>query len=87
MLPTEEIFAKLANRAGLKVDGLYTFGRCYAETLRRWRDRFIQHQDQLSKHGLDRRFYRMWQYYLEYCEVGFDHGTIDVAQFTLSHDI
>lgn len=85
MLPTEDIFINLANDAGLKVDRLYRFGSCYAETLRRWRDEFIQNQDHLEQLGLNERFYRMWRYYLEYCEVGFDHKTIDVAQFTLSH--
>lgn len=85
MLPTQDIFIDHANSAGLKVDGIHQFGKCYAETLRRWRDKFITTETTLTDHGLDDRFYRMWRYYLEYCEVGFDHGTIDVAQFTLSH--
>jgi len=86
MLPTQEVFIDHAKNAGLKVDNIHQFGKCYAETLRRWKDKFISTKATLSDHGLDDRFYRMWRYYLEYCEVGFDHGTIDVAQFTLSHE-
>lgn len=86
MLPTEELFIKYANDAGLKVSSVYSFGKCYAETLRQWREKFLEAKDNLSDFGLDERFYRMWLYYLEYCEVGFDHETIDVAQFTLGHN-
>lgn len=86
MLPTEELFVKHANDAGLKVSSIYKFGKCYAETLRRWREKFLEQKNNLSEFGLDERFYRMWLYYLEYCEVGFDHETIDVAQFTLGHN-
>ena len=33
--------------------------------------------------GFDARFKRMWEYYLAYCEVGFDLGAIDVGLFKL----
>jgi cyclopropane-fatty-acyl-phospholipid synthase len=33
--------------------------------------------------GFDERFRRMWIYYLVYCEVGFDHGMIDVGLYRL----
>lgn len=85
MLPSVEEFSRQANIAGLKVDSTYLFGKCYAETLRRWRQKFTQEWPSLKALGYDERFYRMWLYYLEYCEVGFETGVIDVAQFTLSH--
>ena len=28
--------------------------------------------------GFDQRFRRMWEYYLAYCEAGFQFGAIDV---------
>lgn len=43
----------------------------YAETLRRWRERFHQQLDSVRALGLDDRFIRMWDYYLAYCEAGF----------------
>jgi len=85
MLPSKEAFNEKADLAGLKVDNTYSFGPCYAETLRRWKHSFTKAWPKLEQQGFDGRFYRMWLYYLEYCEVGFDTGTIDVAQFTLTH--
>ena len=85
MLPTEKLFIKHANDAGLDVTSVFKFGKSYAETLRQWREKFLEAKNNLSDFGLDERFYRMWLYYLEYCEVGFEHETIDVAQFTLGH--
>ena len=52
----------------------------YAETLRRWRARLFENIDAVRALGLDDRFIRMWEYYLCYCEGGFDERTIGVAQ-------
>jgi len=35
--------------------------------------------------GFDARFKRMWNYYLAYCQVGFEHGSFDVGPFKLVH--
>ena len=60
----------------------------YAETLRRWQNDFLQAWPEIQDLGFDDRFRRMWLYYLCYSEVGFDTGTTDVAQFTLTrHEI
>ena len=34
--------------------------------------------------GFDERFIRIWEFYLAYCEAGFDAGDIDVVQYTLA---
>ncbi|GHF11447.1 cyclopropane-fatty-acyl-phospholipid synthase [Kordiimonas sediminis] len=85
MLPSKEAFREHANAAGLTVTDCFAFGPDYAETLRRWRESFITSWPRLQQQGFDDRFYRMWLYYLEYCEAGFDAGTIDVVQFSLRH--
>ena len=85
MLPSKEIFVEKAAEAGLEVVDTYAFGKSYAETLRRWKQAFVTHWALLKKQGFDDRFYRMWLYYLVYCEVGFDAKTTDVVQFTLIH--
>jgi cyclopropane-fatty-acyl-phospholipid synthase len=33
--------------------------------------------------GFDRRFKRMWEFYLAYCEAGFRTGSTDVLQAAL----
>ena len=35
--------------------------------------------------GYDERFIRMWDFYLAYCEAGFDTLCTDVHQFELKH--
>ncbi|MEQ9246458.1 MAG: class I SAM-dependent methyltransferase, partial [Nitratireductor sp.] len=60
------------------------FGLDYAETLARWRDRFLAAWPEIRELGFDERFRRMWEYYLAYCEAGFRSGNVDVTQLTLS---
>lgn len=52
----------------------------YAETLRHWREKFYENLNQVKKLGYDNRFIRMWEYYLCYCESGFDERTIGCVQ-------
>lgn len=83
MLPSPEAFDAAAKRGGFDVRDAYFFGTSYAESLRRWDHAFRENWPEIAKVGFDERFRRMWHYYLRYCEVGFDHGTIDVGQFLL----
>ena len=86
MLPSRTALKQLMQEHGLKVTDEYRFGRDYAETLRRWRVNFDAAWPDIEKLGFDARFKRMWHYYLAYCEVGFDHGAIDVVQIRVEHD-
>jgi cyclopropane-fatty-acyl-phospholipid synthase len=52
----------------------------YAETLRRWRDKLFDNLGALRGLGLDDRFLRMWEFYLCYCEGGFEEREIGVVQ-------
>lgn len=58
----------------------------YAQTLRNWLDRFMEHADQLPA-SYDDRFLRMWRYYLVASEMSFRVGRQCVFQFQLSHKI
>ena len=83
MLPCPEVFQKLASREGLRVRDKHCFGDDYAETLRRWHDRYRHATGGLRALGFDERFDRLWQFYLVYCEVGFRTGSTDVMQVEL----
>lgn len=85
MLISESRFRALAEAKGLEWRDPVYFGAHYAETLRRWRERFDRAIDQgtLPPH-FDETFVGLWRYYLMYCEGGFRGGTIDVAQVTLA---
>lgn len=50
----------------------------YAETLRRWRRRFLDGEAEVAALGMDARFRRTWDYYLAYCEGAF-HERVNLA--------
>jgi len=52
----------------------------YARTLRTWRERFFANIDGVRKLGYPESFVRMWEYYLCYCEAGFQERYIGDAQ-------
>jgi cyclopropane-fatty-acyl-phospholipid synthase len=84
MLVSEARLAALAGEAGLSWQDRRGYGLHYAETLKRWRDRFdAAVAEGRLPGGFDPRFHRLWRYYLMYCEGGFRGGGIDVAQVTL----
>jgi len=55
-------------------------GPHYAETLRRWRQQFLANLDAVRRLGYDERFIRMWDYYLAYCEAGFEERIVGDVQ-------
>jgi cyclopropane-fatty-acyl-phospholipid synthase len=61
-----------------------SFGGDYAKTLHLWFERFNRHWPEIEKLGFDKRFRRMWSYYLAYCEGGFASQNTDVLQMTLA---
>ena len=81
MLPTREILAQQAKRAGLQFETVKLFGRDYARTLAMWRERFEAAWTSVSALGFDEAFRRRWNYYLCYCEAGFSEGAIDVGVY------
>jgi cyclopropane-fatty-acyl-phospholipid synthase len=56
----------------------------YAETLRRWRLRFVERWDEVAKLGYDEEFRRTWEFYLAYCEAGFRSRYLGVSQLQLT---
>ena len=83
LLPSREAFRAEAAKAGLELVNELPFGADYAETLRRWRLRFLAQDVQVRQLGFDTRFMRIWEFYLAYCEAAFAAGNTDVVQFTL----
>ena len=83
LLPSPKEFRKAAARAGLVVVNELDFGLDYAETLRRWRERFMSVEGPVRQLGFDSRFLRIWEFYLAYCEAAFATGNTSVMQFTL----
>ncbi len=83
LLPSPSAFRETAAAAGLVVVNELDFGLDYAETLRRWRDRYLASEGPVRQLGFDTRFLRIWEFYLAYCEAAFATGNTSVMQFTL----
>jgi cyclopropane-fatty-acyl-phospholipid synthase len=84
-LPSDSALTAEIRRAGLALSKVEHFGRSYARTLAEWRNRFRAAWPSIAPLGFDQRFQRLWDYYLSYCEAGFEEGSINVGFYTLKH--
>lgn len=83
LLVDEPQFEALARERRMSWDAREGFGRDYAETLKRWRERYDGAIAAGRLEGFEEPFHNLWRYYLMYCEGGFRGGAIDVAQVTM----
>lgn len=85
LLPSVEAIVGITERCtGLRTVDMYSLQHDYAETLRLWRERFLQRSAALAALGFDDTFQRMWELYLAYSEAGFRSGYLDVYQWTFA---
>ena len=84
MLPTVEIIERETARSGLKLVEKELFGNGYARTLEEWRRRFLESWHAIEALGFDERFKRTWEYYLAYCQAGFETGAINVGLYKVA---
>lgn len=68
----------------LRVQHLEDIGLDYARTLREWRHNFHARLDRIRALGYPQRFIRMWEFYLCYCEGGFEERAIGTVQMLLT---
>jgi cyclopropane-fatty-acyl-phospholipid synthase len=60
------------------------FGPHYARTLALWRQRFMDQLPRVRSLGYSDSFIRKWDFYLSYCEGGFEERCLGVAQILLT---
>jgi cyclopropane-fatty-acyl-phospholipid synthase len=70
-------------RAGLLVTDIEILRLHYAETLKAWRERFLAHRDDVER-IYERRFVRMWEFYLAASEMSFREQNMMVMQIQLT---
>ena len=73
----------LAQHTGLQIAARRDLGGHYADTLRLWRNQFMENWAEIQGQGFDHTFRRMWELYLAYSEAGFRSGYLDVSQLQL----
>ena len=66
----------IGRASDLRLFNLEDIGPSYALTLQAWRERLHHNLPQVLELGYDRRFTRMWDFYLAYCEGGFRERSI-----------
>ncbi len=85
MLPTTKIIECEIAAAGLRLVTSEFFGDSYARTLGEWQRRFQRAWPAIEALGFDDRFKRTWEYYLAYCEAGFEAGAVNVGLYKITH--
>ncbi len=84
-LPSHEaILSTVRDHTDMVMVGMHEIGLDYAKTLQAWRRRFLGKLDQVRTLGFDDSFIRMWNYYLCYCQGGFEERIIGTAQILLA---
>ncbi|HBI21713.1 MAG TPA: SAM-dependent methyltransferase [Legionella sp.] len=68
------LLTAMTRASDLRLFHLEDIGLHYAKTLRLWRERFFQEQENVIALGFDKAFIRLWDFYFSYCEAGFAEG-------------
>jgi cyclopropane-fatty-acyl-phospholipid synthase len=80
----QEIHKSLVRSTRLSLYDMEDIGMHYAYTLAEWRERFHNSKTKVRALGFDERFYRMWDYYLAYCEGAFRERHVSDVQLMLT---
>ena len=84
MLPTKKELLEINQKVGLDFSEVKSFGLSYAKTLNMWNNQFQNSWQDLLQLGFNKRFKRMWEFYLAYCETGFLSKSTDVSHFLIN---
>lgn len=77
------MLSSIATHTDLSLYHSESFASSYAITLRHWYKNFIANKEQVIELGYSPAFFRLWEYYLKYCQAGFEHRVIDVHHLVL----
>ncbi|WP_304639883.1 class I SAM-dependent methyltransferase [Pseudomonas sp.] len=84
-LPSVSLIGELTRRhTDLAMLHMEDIGLHYAQTLRHWHRNLKNARSHLQQLGYDDYFFRLWEFYLCYCEGGFDERSIGTAQILFS---
>ena len=84
-IPSVQVLMKsVAEATDLRLLHLEDIGPHYARTLKVWRERFQSRHADVRALGYPERFVRMWEFYLCYCEGGFEERQLGNVQMLLT---
>ncbi|MFM2483084.1 class I SAM-dependent methyltransferase [Celerinatantimonas sp. YJH-8] len=85
-LPAESPLKAMFVKNHLKIVDELDMRLNYALTLQAWHRRLTGFREQNpQKTGFNSQFFRLWHFYMAYCEAGFISGNTHAWQFTLEH--
>jgi cyclopropane-fatty-acyl-phospholipid synthase len=88
VIPSGKAVLDITQRqTGLRLVDSFSLREHYAETLRLWRERFMQRRKTLQHVGFDTTFARMWELHLADREAGFRSGNLNVYQWTFINKV
>ncbi|KAK1419910.1 hypothetical protein QVD17_29347 [Tagetes erecta] len=70
------LISAMTMSSSLSVDHVEEIGTHYHRTLRCWRANFLNNQSKILALGFNPEFIRTWEYYFDYCAVGFMTETL-----------
>jgi cyclopropane-fatty-acyl-phospholipid synthase len=77
------LVSSMTRSSDLRLFHLEDITSSYVKTLQEWRTRFLEQIDQVRTLGYSEAFIRAWDFYLTYCEAGFQERYIGDAQLLL----
>ena len=83
-IPSVSVMSGAAAATDMRLVHLEDLTPHYAETLRRWRRRFLANWPAISELGFDETFKRLWEFYFCYCEGGFAERVLGSVQLTFA---
>ena len=82
MLPSKNIVKEIILKNMLLASNK-SYAKDYVKTLQECLKRFKKSWPKIKVLGFNNKFRRKWEYYLNYCETGFEFGTLDLVQFEI----
>lgn len=80
LLSLNRVNEQLTRAGGFVLNHVADHGADYARTLRVWYRNLLAQRAAIAALGFDDRFFRLWAYYLNYCEAAFAMRNISVVQ-------
>ena len=84
--PSLSELADPIEKSGLIISDLEVLRLHYSLTLGHWKKRFLSKKEKILE-MFDEKFFRIWEFYLTGCEMGFKWGGQVVFQFQLTKEL
>lgn len=78
------MLTSITKKSDLRLFDLEDIGPHYATTLRLWRENFFANIEAVKKLGYSSEFINMWDFYLSYCEGGFEERALGDVHLLLA---